>query len=296
MNRDTFRKYTKLARPLLLLDSALMYILGVGIARYLGVIIDTGVFSQGLVWVLSLQLGVHFLYGYFAQPPAIEKKKDNDDTGQRLRREIPLWLGITSLTITTSFTLVLLRSGVVDGAVYLVMGLLLLGSFISVVPPFCLVDSPYRVIILSIMLANFIPALAYMLQENELHRLLTMTTFPLTLLHFAMLLALEFQGYAADLKQARPTLLVRLGWPRGMRLINILILSGYLLLGVAMLFGLPLNLALPAFFVLPLALFLIWYLTRIAEGAKPHWIALNAMAILVYGLTTYLLAFSFWTR
>jgi 1,4-dihydroxy-2-naphthoate octaprenyltransferase len=295
MNRNNLKNFNQLARPLLLIDSALMYFLGVGIARYLGVIIDAQVFIQGLVWVLSLQLGTHFLYAYFAQPPTIEKQKD-DDTGQRLRREIPLWLGVTSLTIATSFTLILLRSGVVDGAIYLVMGLLLLGSFISAIPPFRLVDSPYRALVLSIMLANFIPALAFMLQENELHRLLSMSTFPLTLLHLAMLLALEFQGYAADLKQARPTLLVRLGWLRGMRLVNILILSGYLLLGVAMLFGLPLNLALPAFFVLPLALFLIWYLTRIAEGAKPQWVALNAMAILVFGLTAYLLAFSFWTR
>jgi len=274
-----------------------MYILGVGIARYLGVIIDVGIFSQGLVWLLSLQFGTHFLYAYFAQLRSQEERQDdNSDTGQRLRREVPLWLGATALTMATSFTLLLLRSGAVDGAVYLVMGLILLGAFVSAIPPFRLVDTPYNPLILSVLLANFVPALAFMFQAQDLHRLLSMSTFPLTLLHFAMLLALEFQGYADDLKGARATLLVRLGWPRGMRLVNILILSGYLLLGVAMVFGLPTNLALPAFFVLPLALFMIWYLTRIAEGAKPQWVALNAMAILVFGLTAYLLAFSFWTR
>jgi len=67
-------------------------------------------------------------------------------------------------------------------------------------------------------------------------------------------------------------------------------------LGIAMLIGLPNDIALPTFLALPLGLFLIWYLTRIAAGAKPHWGALKITAILVYGLTVYLLSFSFWTH
>ncbi|MBL7164782.1 MAG: hypothetical protein ISS57_19515, partial [Anaerolineales bacterium] len=52
----------------------------------------------------------------------------------------------------------------------------------------------------------------------------------------------------------------------------------------------------PAFLALPLGLFLIWYLSRIAAGAKPHWGALKITAMLVYGFTVYLLTFSFWTH
>lgn len=297
MEKISIKEILRLVRPLFLLDSALMYTLGVGIARYLGHIIDIQIFILGLAWTLALQLSAHFLGGYFSQPKTQARRTENEsDTEQRLVREVPLWIGITALTVTTSFALILMRSGVVDGAVYLVMGFLLLGAFVSVMPPFRLVDTPYRDLVLSVLLANIVPALAFILQGEGVHRLVSMTTFPLTLLHFSMLMIFEFRPFANDLKFDRATLLVRLGWQGGMRLTNVLILAAFLLLGVAMLIGLPMSLALPAFLVLPLALFLIWYLTRIEQGAKPHWNALHIMAVLVFGLTAYLLAFSFWTN
>lgn len=293
MDRISFKELVRYLQPLFLLDSVLMYTLGVGIARYLGSSIDFRVFVLGLAWLLSIQSGASFLYGYFAQPKPKEKSEKSD---QNLAKEVPLWIAITALTIATSLTIIMMRSGSINGAVFLVMGLVILGAFISVMPPYRLVDTPYRGLILSVLLANFVPALAFMLQGEGLHRLVSMSTFPLTLLHFSMMMVFEFRHFASDLKHERPTLLMRLGWQRGMRLVNLLILSAYLLLGIAMLIGLPMTLALPAFFVFPLALFMIWYLTRIAEGAKPHWSALNSMAILVFCLTAYLLAFSFWTR
>ena len=77
---------------------------------------------------------------------------------------------------------------------------------------------------------------------------------------------------------------------------NLLILASFLVIGAAMIFGLPSAVALPAFFVFPLGLFQIWYMTRIARGSKPIWRALNLVAILTFGLTAYLIAFSFWIR
>jgi 1,4-dihydroxy-2-naphthoate octaprenyltransferase len=90
--------------------------------------------------------------------------------------------------------------------------------------------------------------------------------------------------------------MVRLGWERGMMLHNILILVGYLLIGLAMLFGFPTSVALPALLALPLGLFQIWYMSRIGAGSKPNWQVLGWLAVLVFGVTTYLLTFSFWTR
>lgn len=274
-----------------------MFTLGVGIARYLGHLIDVQVFASGLAWILSLQLSAHFLFAYFSPLKEPKNRRENDqEIEERIAREVPLWIGITALTVMTSFTLIMIQSGMVNGEVYLVMGLLLVGAFVSVVPPFRLMDTPYRALIFSVLLANIVPALAFILHGEGVHRLVSMSTFPLTLLHFSMLMIFEFRSFASDLKFDRATLLVRLGWQGGMRLINIMILAAFLLLGVAMLIGLPLTLALPAFLVLPLALFLIWYLTRIEQGAKPQWNALHIMAVLVFGLTAYLLAFSFWTN
>jgi len=301
MNLNSIRNLLRISQPLLLLDAALVYTLGTGIAHYMGAYINAGIYALGLAWVLSLQLSAHYLYAYFAHGVSAGAHKqdlhpDGDEIDARLSKELPLWVGITALALTSSFTLLLIRSDATAGGTYIVMALIALGAFASALPPLRLADTIYRGLIPSIVLANFVPALAFMLQGDGLHRLVSMSTFPLTLLHYAMLLVFEFQYYAQDLKHERPMLLIRLGWQRGMRLINLLVLSTFLLLGIAMLIGLPNDIALPTFLALPLGLFLIWYLTRIAAGAKPHWGALKITAILVYGLTVYLLSFSFWTH
>ncbi|MBM3145173.1 MAG: hypothetical protein FJ010_09425 [Chloroflexi bacterium] len=295
------RHILRISQPLLLLDAALVYTLGVGIAHYLGATIDMGIFALGLAWVISLQLGAHFLYAYFAHGHSSPVRQDDPlmtgpEINPRLAREIPLWVGLTALTLTTSFTLLLMRSSGASVGVYIVMVLIALGAFVSALPPLRLADTIYRGLIPSVVLANFVPALAYILQAQDIHRLLSMSTFPLTLLHYAMLFVFEFRHYARDLRREHPTLLIRLGWRRGMRLIDLLVLSTFLLFGVAMLAGLPDDIAWPTFLALPLGLFLIWYLSRIAAGAKPHWTALDLAAILTYSLAVYLLTFSFWTH
>jgi hypothetical protein len=60
--------------------------------------------------------------------------------------------------------------------------------------------------------------------------------------------------------------------------------------------GFPTAVGLPALLSLPLGIFQVWYMNRIAAGAKPHWNTLGLMAILVFGVTVYLMAFVFWTR
>jgi 1,4-dihydroxy-2-naphthoate octaprenyltransferase len=132
--------------------------------------------------------------------------------------------------------------------------------------------------------------------EDELHRLLAMATFPLTLLHLAMMLAFELPDYATDLKYGKRTLMVRAGWQRGMLLHNILVLSGFALLGLAAIMGLPTWIALPTFFVLPVGLLQIWQMIRIEQGSKPNWTLLTLAAVTSFGLTAYLLVFGFWTR
>jgi 1,4-dihydroxy-2-naphthoate octaprenyltransferase len=176
------------------------------------------------------------------------------------------------------------------------MLLIFLGAFFYAVPPVRLEASGYGELTTSILVANLVPAFALLLQTGELHRLLAMVTFPLTTLHLAMLLAFELPDYANDLKYGKRTLLVRLGWQLGMRLHNLLVLVSFLLLGIAIAQGLPLGIALPAFLVLPLGLLQIWNMNRIGAGGKPHWTSLTLAALVLFGLTSYMLAFSFWTR
>ena len=75
------------------------------------------------------------------------------------------------------------------------------------------------------------PALALMLQIGQLHRLIALITFPLTFLYLAMYPAISMQRYAEEERKERRTMLVRMGWQRGMSFHNLLILLAFLLMG-----------------------------------------------------------------
>ena len=303
MPSNAIRLFIKLSRPLFLLGAAFVYALGGGIAHYLGVTIDWGLYLLGQGWVTTLQLATHYFNEYFDAPADAANSNRTLFSGGSgvlgeagLPREIALWAGIAALTATTSFTVMLMRATALNQAVLLVMAMIFLGAFFYSMPPLRLAESGYGELTTSIVVASLVPALAFILQYGQLHRLVAMSTFPLIALHLAMMLAFELPDYAADLKFEKLTLMVRLGWERGMQLHNLLILCAYLLIGVAMLLGFPASIALPALLSLPLGLFQIWYMTRIAGGAKPNWNLLGGLAVLVFGVTVYLIAFSFWTR
>jgi 1,4-dihydroxy-2-naphthoate octaprenyltransferase len=176
------------------------------------------------------------------------------------------------------------------------MILCFLGAFFYSAPPVRLASTGYGELTTSILVANLVPAFAFLLQVGNLHRLVAMTTFPLTALHLAMMLAFELPDYASDLKQEKRTLMVRLGWKTSMGMHNALILVAYLLLALAVTLGMPFFIALPAFFTLPVGLLQIWQMRRIAEGAAPNWRTLTLTALVLFGATAYLLAFAYWTR
>jgi hypothetical protein len=77
---------------------------------------------------------------------------------------------------------------------------------------------------------------------------------------------------------------------------NVLILLSFIILGLAFVLGLPLSVAWPIIFVLPVALYQVWMMNRIADGAKPNWNILILIAIASFGLAAYILTFAFWTH
>jgi hypothetical protein len=52
----------------------------------------------------------------------------------------------------------------------------------------------------------------------------------------------------------------------------------------------------PALLTLPLAVWQIFTLRNIADGAKPLWPAFVATATAIFGLTAYLVTLAFWLR
>jgi 1,4-dihydroxy-2-naphthoate octaprenyltransferase len=297
------RLFIKLSRPLFLLGGALVYALGVGIARYLGAPIDWGLYFLGQAYVTTMQLSAQLLNEYFDSPADQENSNRTPFSGGsgavgegKLSQEFVMWAALTSLTILASLTVVMLNVISISPLLVTIVGLAFVGSFFYSAPPIRLSNSGYGELTTSILVANLVPIFAFVLQTGELHRLLVMSTFPLTALHLAMMIVFEFPDYLNDIKFDKYTLLVRVGWERGIVLHNLLILAAFFLLGLAAMFGLPLAIVLPAFIALPVGLLQIWQMRRIGGGGKPNWTTMTFTAVVLFGSVTYLLAFTFWTR
>jgi 1,4-dihydroxy-2-naphthoate octaprenyltransferase len=305
VSANPVNRFLRLSRPTFLLGPWLTYALGLGIANYLGLPLQTNVALLGLLWVSAMQLSTHYLNEYF--DTMADNRNENrtwfsggsgvlGDGEDQLPRYVALLAAATTLTLVALLTFGLGRLGVLDPLVAVILAVAFLGAFFYSVPPLNLASSGFGELVTAALVANLVPALAFSLQAGELHRLLAMATFPLTGLHLAGILAFEFPDYATDLKFSKRTLMVRLGWQPAMLAHNLLLLVSYALLGLAYVFGLPAAIALPAFITLPLAALQVWYMQRIAQGVKPNWNALTLNAVAIMGATVYLLAYAFWTR
>jgi 1,4-dihydroxy-2-naphthoate octaprenyltransferase len=144
-------------------------------------------------------------------------------------------------------------------------------------------------------LGYIFPTIAYLLQANETHRFL-MLLLPLTLLAFAYFIVLDFPAFASDTKYNRTTMLTRLGWERVVPLHHIFVIFAYVFFAISPALGMSLSLIWPAFLTLPFALFQIFQVRAISQGAPANWPLLTATALAVFGLTAYLLTLTFWLR
>jgi 1,4-dihydroxy-2-naphthoate octaprenyltransferase len=295
--------FIRLTRPLFLLGAILLYTLGAGIAHYLGTIFNWGLFWMGLVWVLLLQLSAHYLNEYYDAPFDQGNENRTPFSGGsgalgpgRLPRRVAIIAALTTLTFLASLTVLILAQWQIPVLSTFIMGLAFLGAFFYSVPPVALERSGYGELTTSFLVAFLLPGYAFSLQTGEFHRLVAMTGFPLVTLHLAMMVSFEFPDYFNDVKNGKQTLLVRLGWQNGILLHNILVLTAFFLVGLALSFKMPVFAALPAFLPLPLALLQIWQYRRISAGSKPNWTALTLNGLALFAAMAYLFAYSFWTH
>jgi 1,4-dihydroxy-2-naphthoate octaprenyltransferase len=289
------RTLLRLARPLHLFFAALTYFLGAGIARYLGATMRWPAFWLGLLAVLALQAAPPLLMETFRLP--LTPRLPGETVRQRERfRTLLLQVSYAALTLygVAVLTLFLTRSLNLSAGILLTLALLLL--FAYAVPPIRLAENGYGELILAFVLAALVPAIAFLLQRTEFHRLLPLTAFPLTLLALACLLAAGFADFAADQKLGRRSLLVRLTWQRAVPIHHVLVLAAFLLFAAAPLAHIPWTLVWPVFLALPFAAAQSIWLQRIANGGRTLWRLFVPLTTAVFGLTAYLLALTFWIR
>lgn len=305
MNRSpsTFSILLRYARPAMLLAGALFYLLGAGMARYLGHPIQWDRFWVGLAAIILIQLTSYFLKAYYdlvdASSPLRRLQKDEDDEDRQAASKLPqqgvLMVGTTSMTAGAVLTVLMFTMGAINLTFLLFLGIAFLLSFFYAVPPLRLAYTAYGELVETIVLANLFPALAFLLQAGELHRYLAMLTFPLLAIFLAVRLVLSLERYSRYLKYGYKTMMVVLGWQRGIRMHNLLVPAGYLLLALAFALGLPWSLTWPLLLTLPIGLFEIIQTNQIASGIKPNWRMLNLTAVALIGLFLYLWNLSLWT-
>lgn len=300
---DQIRLFFRLSRPLLVLVAGLLYILGTGIAHFLGATIDWNIYWIGLFWNILILLSTVYLNEYFDDGKATLGFKPaifSNRSGAFLDLKLPRWVSLAAagacLTVAASLTLTIQRSPHFSPATALILILIFAGSFVYAVPPVRLSATGFGEWVSILILAIGMPALGFSLQSGEVHRLVAMASFPLAALQTSMMLASELQDYADDTKYERKTLMVRLGWKLGIGLHNWLILAGFGVLGLSLLFGMPLGIGGPAMLALPVGAVQIWLMRQITDGAKPNWKLLTYTAGALFGVTAYILTFMFWTN
>jgi len=273
----------------LLLIAGLTWLLGAGVARYLGNQLDAGVFLLGLIWSLLLLMAAFWLQEFF--------RPDEDPLGgDPPTRRVLLLAFSTALAVLAALGVLMMSFGWLSPQAGVVMGLALLCGLGYGLPPLRLSARGFGELTVAILLADLFPMFSFLLQADEVHRLLLAVILPLTLIGLAALVALAFSEYAGDLAAGRQGLLIRIGWRRALPLHHILALSAFILLAAGPVMGFSLALFWPAMLTLPLAVIEIVWLNRISLGAPPVWNFLNTLAMSFFGMSAYLLALTFWLR
>lgn len=291
--------------PLTLLFCVFTYSIGGGIIHYLGHPVEILPFFIGFGILFFLLIGSIFLNAYYeriihssiVRGKSLEDNSDKQSNGETKKEISPiifLQAALTVLTIVALLVFLLINQGYGNLPALFFIFLSFLTSLLLVIPPFRLYYSGYGELCEALIITFFSPAIAYLIQTGEFHRLIAMLTFPLVGLYLAMSLANSLQTYAIDVKHNRKNLMIRLGWSNGMNLHNLLILFSYLMLGLALSLGLPWKLTFPGLLTLPLGLYQIRSMINISRGGKPNWKLLKFTSTILILLTTYLISFSLW--
>lgn len=285
----------KLTRPLNLFLVTLTYLLGAGISTYLGKDIQLVPLILGFAIVIFAQISMSFLREVFRPHNEPLIKGETPQQKETLRNNL-LYISIGLIGAVAGITYTLHLNFTLALPTILFLLFLIIFVFLYSIPPFHLANRGFGELILAVQIAYIVPSIAFLLQSDEIPRLLTALLIPLTSLALAYFLILNFTTFQDDQKYDRGTLLRRLTWERAVPLHHGLLAFAYIAFALALPFGFALNIIAPAFLTLPFAIFQIFQLRAIANGNPPNWKLLTSTALMVFGLTAYFLVFTFWFR
>lgn len=305
MKTNPFILFLKLSRPILLLGGIGQMLLGTGIARYLGRTIRWDIFFFSALWLLLVQLAANYLNEYFDDPVDRENQARTWFSGGsgvlgkgegKLRRRVALSAFVAATTLAVAVVISMIWLDLIKSGAVILMAIIFLGGLAFSLPPVQLVRSGYGEFVAALIGGYLIPMFAFVQQTGEAHRLVALTSLPITLLFVVFFLAVSFPDYVTDLKYGKRTFLIRAGWENAMAVHNSLILLAILALASLWFFDVSSDILWPTFLVMPLGLLQFWQMRQIASGGKPNWRLLTLNAASLVGMLIYLFAYAFWTR
>ncbi|MCD4751943.1 MAG: hypothetical protein K8R40_02615 [Anaerolineaceae bacterium] len=291
-------------KPEGILLNILFYVLGVAVAKYLGISIDWAVALIGQLALLGLHLGMVFLHTHFAMDENFLEQLQNffklnqtKRVGDQLIIDRPRYLfaliSLPFFSLSFLSLFLLIQQGFLTYSLVLILLMIAALWGFMIFPPVQLLETSYRDLAAGVLWVIFYPAFGLMLLRGSLSDVLFLFTLPLFLVFLAARIARQFEAYDEDTRYERKTLLVQIGWENGMRIHNLLLLTAFLVLVlVTFLFSLSWALVWPAFIALPFAFAQIIQMIQIARGGTPRWRLLRFNAQATLFLLIYLIIFT----
>jgi 1,4-dihydroxy-2-naphthoate octaprenyltransferase len=293
--------FVRMSRPHFLAGGFLLYALGALVARWQGYSLDFGVYWAGQVFVTGVQLMTHYLNEYFdVETDRLNQSRTPFSGGSGMLgpggfpRETAFTAAIVCLAVATAASIWLVLEFEVGPGALALMVLIFLGAYFYSSPPLELVKTGFGELSASVVVAGFVPALGHILQTGLPSFSVVLATAPLVVFHFAMLVAFEFPDFLSDEAAGKTTLLVRLGRRRGALVHNLALLLAVGLAVLGTFLGLPAQVALAVVIASPLVLLQITNIRRMQHGDPINFSRVTFLAVTIFALTTYFMAFSFW--
>ncbi len=297
-DRSIMKHIISLVNPWFLFMGFLSYALGAGIIHFLGKSVDWGVYFLGQGFFSLIQLSGLILKAFIDHP---YRRKELNPSGSKLgkRRVVKpssyLIISLACLTAGVVIVILLLSQNKMNASAGLFCLLIFIFMYFYAMPPLQYANKGFGELGRAFLISSIAPGLALTLQSGGLHRLILLLALPILFLSVSSEIAFSFPNYSTDLKMGA-SLVTRIGWQRGMQWHNLLIIGGYLLIGVAAIIGMPWSLCWPGMVSLPFGAYMIIEMIRIENGAKPRWKPLKFSAYILQGLTVYAFVLALWVR
>jgi len=293
--------FLRMSRPHFLAGGFLLYALGALIARWQGYVLEFGAYWAGQLFVTGVQLMTHYLNEYWdVETDQLNQSRTPFSGGSGMlgpggiAREAAFTAAVACLAVASAAAIWLMFEYAIGPGALALMALIFLGAYFYSSPPLELVKTGFGELVASIVVAGLVPGLGHILQTGIPSLLVVQATAPLVVLHFAMLVAFEFPDFLSDEATGKTTILVRLGRRRGASAHNwsLLLAMGLAVAGTFV--GLPAEVALAVVIASPLILLQISNIRRMQRGDPISFSRITFLAVVIFALTCYFMAFSFW--